>query len=520
MVSFVGYPSSYRAPFTALQLLFGQGPSNAPAGPRSALYMGPMLATGTAVANKRYTITQESDAITLFGAGSPLHRALRIHLMSNPGGTLYAIGYAASSGSGLGTATGTITIAFTSGSNPTAQGILTSYVCGEVITTSFNTLDTATTIAAALVAQINAKSWLPCTASNTAGVITLTAKVAGASQGDGTVGVIRFRSTPDAGKNVTVAVSGAALGLGSGTAGADGGTTELANLTAALNTITNSRYYYLGFTVWSATQLAPVTLHVFTKSQANPGLRCRAFSGYTGTLTACETIALGINFERQHIVHQPNSEWDTAYLAANALAVHQKAEAAVGGFVKDFYRDKDWLCPKAYDVADFPTGTNMNDAVTDGIIEVMSDESGSYMAMSVNTRSRDTTGTLTDFRATETHRVSFLDALGDRWVQRDGQQYAGFKMKPDNLQADGITVDFNQRVPPKTLTPSLYKPFAAAQLQEGEDNGEIQNAAAWIAGLSVSIDPNNVSRQVVTASGRTIDIRHQTAIQLSETTPG
>lgn len=520
MVAFVGYPSSYRAPFTAMQLLFGQGPSNAPSGPRTALYIGPMLSSGSAVANTQYKITQESDAVTLFGSGSPLHRMIRTHLLANTLGAIVAIGYPASSGSGGAAATATITITMSSGSNPTATGNLNTWVTGELITTAFNTSDTVSTIATNLAAQINAKTYLGYTAAPAAGVVTLTARIMGTSQGDGTVGVHRFRSIPDPGKGVIATASGSALGISTGVAGADGATTELAGLTAALATITNARFYYMGVSVWSAAHLAVVTTHLFNKSQANPGLRGRAFSAYTGTLSAIETIAIAINFERQHIVFQPNSEWDAAALCANALAVHQKQEAARGDFVEDFYREKDWLVPAAYLGSDWPTQTNMNDAVTDGIIIVMSDSYGSFMAMSVNTRSRDSTGTITDFRATETHRVSFLDTVGDDWLQKDAVQYGtGFKLQPDQLMPDG-SVNFNQKVPPKTLTPSLYKPFGAAILQQAVDDGLLQGADTWLGSLNTLIDPSNVSRMVGSASGRTIDVRHQTAIQLSEVTPG
>ena len=515
MTSFVGYPSSYRAPFTAMQILFNQGPSNAPSGPRSALYVGPKTASGTALVNTVYQIDTELDAITLFGPGSPLHRAIKIHLLSNTFGGLFAMCYAASSGSGVASATGTFTI----GGAPTATGNVTGVHCGELITTSFTTLDTPTTIAAAHAAQVNAKTWLPYTATPVAGVITLTAKTAGSSQGDGTIGVLRFHATVDPGKGVTVAQSATALGITPGVAGADGATTELANLTAALAVVSGVRYYYIGCTVWSAAQIAPVVLHNFTKSQTNPGLRSRSFSGFTGSGSACSTIAVTQNYERHHVCHQVNSEWDPAYLVGNVIATHQKAEAAIGGFVHDNYRDKDWLCPAAFATSDWPSATAINSAVTDGIIEVASDQFGSYMVMSVTTRSRDSGGTLADFRSTETHRISFMDAVGDRWVQRHVVQYGtGFKLQADALLPDG-TINRSQRLPPRTLTPSDYKPFAGSQLQEGLDNGELQGSQ-WLDSLATSVDALNTGRLVATASGRTTDILHQAAVQLSETTPG
>ncbi len=73
-MSIQGYPSSYRAPFVAVEIRFGQGPSNAPSGPRAAFYCGPKTAAGTATSNTRDTITRESDAVTLFGPAATCWR--------------------------------------------------------------------------------------------------------------------------------------------------------------------------------------------------------------------------------------------------------------------------------------------------------------------------------------------------------------------------------------------------------------------------------------------------------------
>jgi len=184
------------------------------------------------------------------------------------------------------------------------------------------------------------------------------------------------------------------------------------------------------------------------------------------------------------------------------------------------YRDADWMCPAVFDLNDSPTSTEINDSVTDGIIQIASDQTGSYMVMSVNSRSKDSTGAIDDFRATETHRVSFMDEFADTLLQRDAVQYGtGFKLQPDQRKPDG-SIDFNQRVPPRTLTPSIYRPFAAAIIQEFCDDGVLQNAPAWLASLDTSIDANNVSRLEMSASGRTTDIRHQQTFRLAETTPG
>ncbi len=521
-----GYPSDYRAPFTAAEINFAQGPSTASLGPRTALYIGPKLSSAAAIAGTVYQIVRESEAVDYFGVGSPLHRMLRLHLMVNPLGVLYGMAYAPSSGSGIATATGTITLSGT----VTAKGLLETYHCGEQIITAFTSTDTPTTIGDILAAQINAKTYLPYTAANATGTVTLTAKVAGASQGDGTVGVLRFRARViTIGTGLSVATSGAALGLGTGTPGADGATTETANFTAALANITARRFYYMGTSIWSSAGIAPLKTHIATKSDPNPGRRSRGFTGYTHTLSSLATIAIGSNYERRHFVWQENSEQDTAELVAQMLALHQKYEAQRGGFVADGYRGidsqgrqrGDWLLKPAYAEADWPTATEVNDAIVDGIIPIASDQGGSYMVMSVNSRSKNTAGTIDDFRATETHRVSFMDDFCDTWLARHGTRYQGFKIQDDIRKQDGsLDVNAVAGLPGNTLTPSRYFPFAADLVDEFTRDGVLQGAEAWRAALKVNIDPLNVSRLEVGASGRTADLHHQTTIRLNETSPG
>jgi phage tail sheath gpL-like len=515
LIPILGYPSSWRAPFSAVQVDFGQGPSTSSGPGRRVIYVGPKTSAGAATVNTTYKITREQDAIDLFGVGSPPHRMLRMHLLCDKNATLHASCYAASSGAGVATATGTMTVTGT----PTATGRIYHTHCGVQITTGFSTSDTPTTIGDAMVAQINAQQHLPYTASNVTGVVTLTSKTAGISSGDGTTGVYRFRVSCDSGKGLTVAQSGAALGLGTGVAGADGATTELAGLTAALSAIATARYDYMGFSVWSSAQVAPIKTHVSNKSEPNPGLRCVAFTGYTGLQATLTTIAVGCNFERRHFVWQEASEHDPAELAANAIAVHRKRESIRNGFVEDNYRQPDWLIQPAYSETDWPSGTEANDAVVDGITPIGSDQNGSFLIMSVNSRSKNAAGTIDDFRAAERHRVSFMDYFADIWLARDQVTYAGFRLMDDVRKPDG-TIDTNATIPAKTLTPSNYRPFVAKIIDELADDGMLQRRDDWKASIRNVIDPENVSRMENGASGRTMDIRHQSTMRLSETTPG
>ncbi len=516
-----GYPSSYRAPFTAVEINFGQGPSTAEGAVRSTLYTGPKTSAGNGTVGTVYRITREQDAIDVAGVGSFLHRMCRFHLMVDKNAKLYAMPYAASSGSGVATATGTITITMTSGTNPTATGKLTATVCGEELTVSFKTSDTVTTIGDALAAQINAKVWLPLTAANAGGVVTMTAKHAGASSGDGTVGVLRMRAVVEAGKNVVVATSGAALGLGTGTAGADGATTETANITTALAGITSSAYYYMGTSVWTSAAIAPFKTHIVNKSEPNPGLRTAGWTAWTGLQSSLTTIVNAANYERRSFIWQENSEHDPAELVAQVVAIHRKKEAIRGNFVPDLYRGPDWLIKPCFDVVDRPTATEVDEACVDGITVIGSDETGSFLVMSLTSRSKNSTGTVDDFRATERHRISFMDYFADKWLARHQATYSGFKLKPDKRLADG-TVDANQDVAPRTVTPSRYLSFLNQIIDEDGDAGEglLQDAAAWKESAQANVDPLNNGRLELGASGRTMDMLHQATLRLAETSAG
>lgn len=515
-----GYPSNWRAPFTAVELRFGQGASIATAPGRHACYVAPITSSGTWTAGTVYEIKTEKEAIDGAGPGSMLHRMVRMHLRANPRGRLYCLPYAASSGGGgVATATGTMTI--TVPGSISASGQFRVYVSGELVACNFTTSSTPTTMGDDLAAKINAKTHLPYTAANVTGVVTLTAKIAGASQGDGTVGVHRFRIEVDPGKGVTVAQSGAALGLGTGVAGVDGTTTELTNLTNALANVNTRRFYYMGFSVWSSADTAVIESHIATKSEASPGLRSTGWFGYTHTLAAGSTVAIARNAERTHMVWQKNSEHDPAELCANTVAVVQKYEAtdsAYPGF--DGYNGSDWFIKAAYSSADWPSETDLNDAVTDGMIPIVSNQAGSAIAMLVNTRSKDSGGTIDDFRACERHRVSVIDDLADTAVLRHQLRIAngGFKLRADKLNSDG-SIDVNQNIGPRVQTPSLFKAWFVGVLRDFVKAEKLQDLDAWVAATNCEIEANNVSRMSTRTAGRTVDIMHQAEFLISETTP-
>lgn len=513
LIPVTGIPSSYRTPGAYAEILFAQGPGTSSAGVRSVILVMPMTSTGTWTANTVYEVKNEGTANVGAGVGSPLHRACRAFLKRNKRAKLYALPYSASSGGSPVAATGTITYA------TTATAILTAEVdiCGETTSTKIASGDTVTTTATNMAAAINAKDWLPVTAANVAGVLTLTAKIAGASQGTATIGVIRYRARIVGSGGTTVTTSGAFLGTG--VAGADGTTTEAANLATALAVIAGARYYYIGTSLSDATSLGNLKTHIAAKSNPSPGLRSVGCSAWTGTSAAGITIAQGLNYERHQITWQKNSEHDYAEIVGAMLATRQAKEELDPTFNFDNYRGVEWQILPAYAQADWPTDDDANDAINGGLTPIQSDAAGSMITMTITTRSKNAAGTVADFRAAETHRISGADDYVDDTLTKYALNYGGKKLASDQLLSNG-KVNTNQKQRPGVVTPFNFKPFMVKQIHDHVEKEQLQDEDAMVNSLQIVRDPNNTGRLEVGQEIRVIDLLHQATFRFAETSPG
>ena len=518
LIPITGIPSSYRTPGSYAEILFAQGPGTASAGVRSVIFVMPMTAAGTWTAGTVYEVKNEGIARDGAGIGSPMHRGVRAFLKRNKSAKLYALPVAATTGGSPVAATGTITYATTA----TAIGSTTVTVCGDQVSARINTGDTPTVIAAAVAAAINAQEQLPVTAANVAGVVTMTARIAGISQGTATVGVIRFRAVITGSVGTTVATSGAALGLGTGTPGVEGTTTEAANLATALNAVRGTRNYYMAFSANDATSLANIKTHLSTKSTPNPGLRSVGITAWTGTSANGITLAQALNYERTQMVWQLNSEHDHAVLAGSMAATRQLNEELDAAYNFDGYRDVPWGCLPAFANTDWPTSDDHNDAINGGLTPIGSDAAGSYIVMTVTTRSKNAAGTVADFRAAETHRVSVADFVVDTMLIRYALNYANKKLASDRTLSNG-TVDPNQRLSPGVVTPFTFLPFVKNILNSfdvAQGGSLLQDVALSKASLQVLRDPGNTGRLECGLDLRSVDLLHQATFRVAEVSPG
>ena len=373
---------------------------------------------------------------------------------------------------------------------------------------------------------MNGKTHLPVTCANVAGVITVTAKLDGESQGDGSVGVIQVQAGQDTNG---ITISPTSCEVGDTVAGADGSTTEAANIATALATIDSRRIYYVLSSAFAPdvagdAAIDNVTTHITNKSYPNPGHRSTGVVGFTGPPATAQLLAIAQNYERLVLACQENSDSDLAELVGmvgGALALEENRDATFN-FCQ--YSKSNWKVNKAYATSDWPTTTELNDMINDGVTPIQSTPTGSYIVAMVCTRSKDSTGAVDDFRATERQRVSGGDFVLDKCEVMIAKNHIGKKLVDDQFLADG-SVDPNQPVLHRDVRrPSMIRGDIINLLQDMDAASNkstythIQMLSDTIASLNVVKSKLNPSRVAVSFDLYTVDHLNQATLRVAETT--
>lgn len=169
-ISFDQIPSSIRKPGKHFEFNTKLAVRTLPNNKQKMLVIGQKTAAGTIAQKIAANVFSDKEAETYFGAGSMAHLMVRAAIKANPYLDLTVIALD-DAGAGI-AATGTVTIT----GPATSSGALSLFIGNQKVDVAIANADTATAIAAAVVAQIGKQPDLPVTASNAAGVITLTAR--------------------------------------------------------------------------------------------------------------------------------------------------------------------------------------------------------------------------------------------------------------------------------------------------------------------------------------------------------
>lgn len=169
-ISFEKIPSSIRKPGVYTEFNTRMAVRNLPGNRQRTLIVGQKTASGSLAALTPTDIFSDLEAAAACGYGSQVHRMVAKAFKANPYANISIVAVDDVAGGTL--ASWPITIAGT----PTAAGAFTLSLNADTATVNVAATDTPTTVAAAFVAAITANPNLPFTATNSAGVITLSAK--------------------------------------------------------------------------------------------------------------------------------------------------------------------------------------------------------------------------------------------------------------------------------------------------------------------------------------------------------
>ena len=272
-ISFNDIPANLRTPGTYIE--FDNSLASLGAQEFKILVIGQRLAAGTVAAGEPTLVTRAEDANTWFGAGSMLAAMLAMALDVGPSIPVWAI---ALDDNGAGAAaTGTVTIS----TPPTAAGTVNLYIAGQRVQAGVGASDTVTNVADAVVAAITADTSLPVTASNVAGVITLTAKHKGEVGNDIDLRDGYYSEALPTGVSLTyVAMSG-------GTSNPD--------MATAITAMGDDWYNWIASPYTDAANLAAMTSEMNDRWGPMQQIDGRVFVSYRDTLANVSTFGNGLN---------------------------------------------------------------------------------------------------------------------------------------------------------------------------------------------------------------------------------
>lgn len=498
-----GLSANDPVPGAYLEINFAQGESAGSGSPFEVLLMGNKTSAGAAVVDTEIygpdtlvPLVTEQDAITLFGAGSELHRMFRRFTKVNKDVTVRAIAVAESAGTAASATTILSNVA-------TGPGTIRVYVHDEFCEVAVATGDAVDTVGAAMVAAINNMTHWGVTASYNAGTDTLTiaAKLKGPRGNQ-----IRVQI-------VTLGTIGTAFSaLTTDTALSSGATAD--SNTNALATISTARYYYIVSAAGDATQLGALSTQVNLQAAPTTGIRQRIIAGSVDTLANATTIATGRNSARCEIVWQEKSTWTEAELAANAAAVYSLFETKPNprtnwcNFGDDATTSSYWLVPAPRLKSAWPSRTSIKSALNNGLSPIQVNANGSTKLVNgITTRSLN--GSVNDYRIRARHKVTVCDFFGDDMLAKTVLQFSGKRIANDPVQG--------QRPPgPSVVTPIIYKGAIFTLLEAYDGNDLLQNLAAIKAGVVVQRGTAPTSRMEARIPLQPCDNAEQFAIALDQ----
>jgi phage tail sheath gpL-like len=311
-ISFNQIPVDIRTPGQHVEFDASKAVSGLPAAAQKILIIGQKLAAGIATVATPYRIVNLSQAQQLFGRGSMLATMVAALIANNGVTETWAVALddllAGNQASG--------TITFTGPA--TAAGTLALMIGGIRVPVGVASGNTATQIATATAAAINANADLPVTAAPAAGVVTLTSRHKGTTGNDIDVRVNHYEGefTP---AGVTVAI----VSLSGGT-----GNPDLAAVWAALG---DEQYRTIVLNVADATTLTSVETELASRWGPMRQIEGMAYAGVRGSFGTLAAFGATRNSPYVSLIGanlSPTSPWAWAAAYAGLIAYYGSIDPA------------------------------------------------------------------------------------------------------------------------------------------------------------------------------------------------
>jgi len=469
-IAFPNIPQNVRVPLFYADI----DPSKANTGQQTlrALIIGQITGSGTGVAGTPQISQGVSDAKSVGGRGSMLALMTAAYRKRDTFGELWYLPLA--DGASSVAATGSIN--FTS--VPTATGVLSLYIAGQLVSLVVTSTMTAAQIATALVAQIGGLPDLPVTAAvdgTTPSKVDLTAKNKGLAGNDIDLqlnygGTLAGESTP-AGLAATItAMSGGLVNP---------------DLTTGLANLGDQQFDFIALPYTDSTSLDAIKSFLSTQTGRwswSSQLYGGAYCAYRGTLGSLTTFGVTRNDEHVSILGfngSPTPSWVIAADVAAAVAVSARADPAQPLQTVTLASMQAPPLPMRFEL------TDRNTLLYDGISTfTVADDGTVAIENLITTYQKNSFGDADDSYL----EVETMNTLA--YVLRDLKSLVTTKYARKKLAADGT------RVVPGTnvVTPSMIKADLIARYQTLETNGYVQGSSVFAQGLIVQQNSTNPNR--------------------------
>ncbi|EJM20172.1 Mu-like prophage tail sheath protein gpL [Pseudomonas sp. GM18] len=467
-VPFSNIPANLRVPLFYAEVDNSQ--ANSGAQTQRTLIIGQITASGDGVVNVPVLGQGVSDAKAKGGLGSMLALMTDAYVRADDFGEVWFLPLADAAGGVA--ATGTVLIAGT----PTATGVISLYVAGQLLSLTVTTGELAADIATALAALVNSSSNLPVTATTTTATVTLTAKNKGLAGNE-----IDLRLNYQGSSSGEATPAGLTLTLTQMASGATNPTldTALANLgdeafdfivcpytdTASLNALKNLLNDKTGR--WSYAN--QVYGHVFAAQR--------------GTVSTLSTAGNARNNQHETIMgfnNSPSPAWIWAADVAGTAAVALRADP--GRPLQTLALSTVLAPPSA---SQFILGER-NTLLWDGISTFMVGSDGTVAIENLITTYQQNAFGAADDSYLQVETLFLL-----MFVLRAQRSLITSKYSRVKLAANGTRFAPGSAI----VTPNTIRADLIAQYGEMEFNGNVQDTAAFAKGLIVeknSLNPNRV----------------------------